>query len=256
VSYDQGYQGYQGQPPQGDQGRPLKIVWVYPDLLSTYGDQGNTIVLERRAAMRGIPTQTIHLRSDERVPVDGDIFLLGGGEDRPQILAAQRLRRDGGLNEAARRGAVVFAVCAGYQLLGHQFGGEEGQPVPGLGLLDIQSGRGQQRAVGEIVGDVDSALNVPRITGFENHQGVTHLGPGVKPMAKVVAGIGNGDGFEGAYSGHVLGTYMHGPALVRNPGLADLLLRWSTGRDIPPVNDSWAGKLREERLNAVLGAGT
>ncbi|MFD0856118.1 glutamine amidotransferase, partial [Actinomadura adrarensis] len=111
---------------------------------------------------------------------------------------------------------------------------------------------GQQRAVGEIVGDVDSALNVPRITGFENHQGVTHLGPGVKPMAKVLSGIGNGDGYEGAYNGHVLGTYMHGPALVRNPGLADLLLRWSTGHDIAPINDSWAGKLREERLNAVL----
>ncbi|GLZ07429.1 glutamine amidotransferase [Actinomadura sp. NBRC 104412] len=236
-----------------DHPKPIKIVWVYPDLLSTYGDQGNTIVLERRAALRGIPTQTVHLRSDERVPVDGDIFLLGGGEDRPQILAAQRLRRDGGLYEAAQRGAVVFAVCAGYQLLGHEFGGEEGQPVPGLGLLDIRSGRGRQRAVGEIVGEVAAELNVPRITGFENHQGITHLGQRVKPLAKVVTGIGNGDGFEGAYSGRVMGTYMHGPALVRNPGLADLLLRWAVGGDIQPIDDSWAGRLREERLKAVLG---
>jgi CobQ-like glutamine amidotransferase family enzyme len=232
----------------------IKIVWIYPDLLSTYGDQGNTIVLERRAALRGIATETVHVRSDERVPADGDIFLLGGGEDRPQILAAQRLSRDGGLIEAARRGAVVFAVCAGYQLLGHEFGGEEGQPVAGLGLLDIRSGRGDVRAVGEIVGDVSAELNVPRITGFENHQGVTRLGQGVLPLAKVVAGIGNGDGngFEGAYSGHVLGTYMHGPALVRNPGLADLLLRWAVGQELQPIDDSWAGRLREERLNAVL----
>ncbi|MEU9021890.1 MULTISPECIES: type 1 glutamine amidotransferase [Actinomadura] len=233
--------------------RPLKIVWIYPDLLSTYGDQGNTIVLERRAALRGIPTQTISLRSDEPVPADGDIYLLGGGEDRPQILAAQRLLGDGGLARAVQSGAVVFAVCAGYQLLGHEFGGEEGQPVRGLGLLDIRSGRGEQRAVGEIVGDVAGELNVPRITGFENHQGVTRLGPNARPFAKVLHGIGNGDGYEGAYAGRVLGTYMHGPALVRNPGLADLLLRWAVGHDLQPIDDSWAGRLRDERLAAVLG---
>ncbi|RAY11331.1 glutamine amidotransferase [Actinomadura craniellae] len=229
----------------------IKIVWIYPDLLSTYGDQGNCIVLERRAARRGISTRTVHVRSDESVPVDGDIYLLGGGEDRPQILAAQRLRADGGLHKAAEFGAAIFAVCAGYQLLGSEFGGEEGQPVPGIGLLDIRSGRGEKRAVGEIVGDVAPELNVPRITGFENHQGVTHLGPGVKPLAKTVVGVGNGDGFEGAYRDHILGTYMHGPALVRNPGLADLLLRWAVGHEIQPIDDSWAGRLREERLKAV-----
>ncbi|WP_131735951.1 type 1 glutamine amidotransferase [Actinomadura roseirufa] len=232
----------------------IKIVWIYPDLLSTYGDQGNTIVLERRAALRGIPTETVHMRSDERVPQDGHIYLLGGGEDRPQILAAQRLRNDGGLAYAVQRGAVVFAVCAGFQILGHEFGGEEGQPVPGLGILDIRSGRGQQRAVGEVVGDVSAELNIPRITGFENHQGATSIGPGAKPFAKVVSGVGNGDGsgFEGAYSGRVLGTYMHGPALVRNPALADLLLSWAVGQRLQPIDDSWAGRLREERLNAVL----
>lgn len=230
----------------------IKIVWIYPDLLSTYGDQGNTIVLERRAALRGIPTETISLRSDEPVPADGHIYLLGGGEDRPQILAAQRLRNDGGLIQAARQGAIIFGVCAGYQILGHEFGGEEGQLVPGLGLLDISSARGERRAVGEIVGDVSAELQVPRITGFENHQGVTRLGQNVRPFAQVLSGIGNGDGYEGAYNGRVLGTYMHGPALVRNPGLADLLLRWAVGHDLQPIDDSWAGRLREERLNAVL----
>ncbi|MCW2886813.1 MAG: hypothetical protein QOE54_3319 [Streptosporangiaceae bacterium] len=232
----------------------IKIVWIYPDLLSTYGDQGNCIVLERRAALRGVSTRTVHVRSDEPVPVDGDIYLLGGGEDRPQILAAQRLRADGGLARAAEYGSVIFAVCAGYQLLGTEFGGEEGQPVAGIGLLDIRSGRGEKRAVGEIVGDVSAELAVPRITGFENHQGVTRLGAGVKPLAKTVLGLGNGDGYEGAYKGHIVGTYMHGPALVRNPGLADLLLRWAVGHDLQPIDDSWAGKLREERLRAVLPA--
>jgi CobQ-like glutamine amidotransferase family enzyme len=257
-------QGWQQQPQQQWAGghaprhrgatERLKIVWIYPDLLSTYGDQGNCIVLERRAAQRGILTETVYLRSDQPVPVDGDIYLLGGGEDRPQILAGQRLLRDRGLHRAVEYGAVVFAVCAGYQILGHEFGGEEGQPVQGLGLLDIRSGRGEKRAVGEIVGDVDPSLGVPRITGFENHQGITHLGQNARPLAKTVLGIGNGDGFEGAYSGHVLGTYMHGPALVRNPALADLLLAWAVKHPIQPIDDSWYGKLREERLNTVLAA--
>ena len=232
----------------------IKIVWIYPDLLSTYGDQGNVIVLERRAALRGIFTDTVHVRSDESVPVDGDIYLMGGGEDRPQILAAQRLRNDGGLHRAVEYGSVVFAVCAGYQLLGTEFGGEEGQPVAGLGLLDMRSGRGQKRSVGEIAGDVDPALGVPMITGFENHQGITRLGPGVRPLAKTRVGVGNGDGTEGAYRGHVVGTYMHGPALVRNPALADLLLRWAVGRELERIDDSWAGRLREERLATVLPA--
>jgi CobQ-like glutamine amidotransferase family enzyme len=232
----------------------IKIVWIYPDLLSTYGDRGNVIVLERRAGLRGIFPDTVYVRSDEPVPVDGDIYLMGGGEDRPQILAAQRLRADGGLPRAVEYGSVVFAVCAGYQLLGTEFGGEEGQPVAGLGLLDMRSGRGRQRAVGEIAGEADGPLGVPTITGFENHQGVTRLGPGVRPLARTTVGIGNGDGTEGAYRGHILGTYMHGPALVRNPALADLLLRWAVGRELEPIDDSWAGRLRAERLAAVLPA--
>ncbi|MGK5557058.1 type 1 glutamine amidotransferase [Actinomadura kijaniata] len=234
----------------------IKIVWIYPDLLSTYGDQGNTIVLERRAQLRGIATETVHLRSDEPVPPDGDVYLLGGGEDRPQILAAQRLRNDGGLHRAVQNGATVFAVCAGYQILGHEFGGEEGQPVPGLGLLDIRSYRGQTRAVGEVVSEVASELNVPRVTGFENHMGATAIGPNARPFSKVLSGVGNGDGqgFEGAYQGRILGTYMHGPALVRNPALADLVLSWALGRDLPPLPPSWSERLREERLSAVLSA--
>lgn len=233
--------------------RPLRVAWVYPDLLSTYGDRGNLLVLERRARLRGIPADVIEVNSDQPVPHDGDIYLMGGGEDLPQILAARRLRADGGLIAAARSGAVIFAVCAGYQLLGNQFGGEEGQPLPGLGLLDISSGRGEQRAVGEILAEVDPDLGVPPLTGFENHQGVTRVGPGARPLSRVIRGVGNGDGTEGAYAGHVLGTYLHGPALVRNPGLADLLLSWVVGR-LPPLarqDDAWASRLREERLAAV-----
>ena len=110
--------------------------------------------------------------------------------------------------------------------------------------------------MGEIVADVDPELGVPRLTGFENHQGVTTIGPGASPLARVMIGVGNGDGTEGAYSGRVLGTYLHGPALVRNPGLADLLLRWAAG-PLPPLDpeaEQWASRLRAERFAAVQPA--
>jgi CobQ-like glutamine amidotransferase family enzyme len=147
-------------------------------------------------------------------------------------------------------------VCAGYQVIGAQFGGAEAEPVAGLGILDISSGRGSRRGVGEIVADVDPELGAGRLTGFENHQGVTTIGPGARPLARVSLGVGNGDGTEGAYAGRVLGTYLHGPALVRNPGLADLLLGWATGplAPIPDEDEDWARRLRAERLAAVSGA--
>ncbi|GAA0985254.1 glutamine amidotransferase [Acrocarpospora macrocephala] len=209
------------------------------------------LVLEQRARRRGIPVETVHVRSSDQVPEQGDIYLIGGGEDRPQILGAERLRRDGGLHRAIERGAALLAVCAGYQIMGSVFGGEEGQPVPGIGLLDISSSRGERRSVGELAADVDPELGVPTLTGFENHMGVTHLGPGVKPLSKTIVGTGNGDGTEGCHAGKIIGTYLHGPALARNPGLADLLLRWAVG-PLPTMDDTWYDRLRQERLSAVL----
>jgi CobQ-like glutamine amidotransferase family enzyme len=229
------------------------LVWVYPDLLSTYGDRGNLLVLERRARLRGLDVESVMVNADQPIPQQADIYLMGGGEDLPQILAARRLRADGGLTAAARNGAVIFAVCAGYQLLGREFGGEDGQPVPGLEILNMRSGRSQRRGVGEIVADVDPSLGVPRLTGFENHQGVTRLGEGVAPLAQVAVGVGNGDGTEGAFAGRVIGTYLHGPVLVRNPGLADMLLTWAAG-PLPPLqadHEEWTRRLREQRLAAV-----
>ncbi|HEX7995693.1 MAG TPA: glutamine amidotransferase [Streptosporangiaceae bacterium] len=234
----------------------LRLVWIYPDLLSTYGDRGNLIMLARRARLRGLNVEPVEVNSDQPVPTQGDIYLLGGGEDLPQVLAARRLRADGGLKAAAAGGAVIFAVCAGYQLIGNIFGGAQGELVDGLGILDISSARGEKRGVGEILADVDPALRVERLTGFENHQGVTRLGSGARPLARTIIGVGNGDGTEGAYAGRVLGTYLHGPALVRNPGLADLLLSWAAG-SLPPLPDAtetWTRQLRAERLGAVSTA--
>nr|WP_205862513.1 glutamine amidotransferase [Planosporangium thailandense] len=228
----------------------MRLVWVYPDLLSTYGDRGNLLILEHRAALRGLPVECVEVRSDRPLPADGDIYLLGGGEDGPQSLAAQRLIADGGLHRAANRGAVVFAVCAGYQLLGRSFYAK-GTQYSGLGLLDLHSDRGPSRAVGELAGDIDARLGLPPLTGFENHGGRTHLGPEAHPLARVTAGIGNDGTTEGAWRGRILGTYSHGPALARNPALADLLLQWAVGGALAPVDNTWPERLRKERLSAV-----
>ncbi|WP_436789170.1 type 1 glutamine amidotransferase [Yinghuangia sp. YIM S10712] len=236
----------------------LRLVWIYPDLLSTYGDQGNVLIVERRALMRGIEVERVDVRSDQPVPTSGDIYLIGGGEDRPQRLAAERLRKDPGLGQAVARGATLLAVCAGYQIIGHEFVDDLDRVEPGLGLLDVKSGRGPagRRCVGEVLADVDPELALPPLSGFENHQGVTHIGPGAKALGRVTAGFGNGtdDGTEGAYAGRVLGTYLHGPVMSRNPALADLLLTWATGVPLTPLEDRWHEQLRAERLRAARSA--
>ncbi|WP_460062850.1 type 1 glutamine amidotransferase [Streptomyces sp. YKOK-I1] len=230
----------------------LRIVWVYPDLLSTYGDQGNVLVVERRARQRGLDVARLDVRSDQPIPTSGDIYLIGGGEDRPQRLAAERLLRDGHLFQAVNNGAIVFAVCAGYQILGHEFVNDVGQRQPGLGLLDVTTVRGEgERCVGDVLADIDPRLGLPALTGFENHQGVTHLGPTARPFARVQLGKGNGtgDGTEGAYNDTVFGTYMHGPVLARNPLIADLLLKLALDVNaLPPTDDRWYEALRGERI--------
>ncbi|MDX3767889.1 MULTISPECIES: glutamine amidotransferase [unclassified Streptomyces] len=226
----------------------LTVVWIYPDLLSTYGDQGNVTALATRARQRGIAVDVIQIRSGQPIPALADIYVLGGGEDRAQALAAERLRGDTGLRRAVSSDRVVMGVCAGYQLLGTRFAGHDGKPIAGLGLLDVRSDRAYERAVGELLAVADPALGLPLITGFENHFGTTALGASARSLAQAVIGSGNGDGSEGAYQNHIIGTYLHGPVLVRNPALTDLLLAWATGRPMAPLDDTWTDRLRSERL--------
>jgi CobQ-like glutamine amidotransferase family enzyme len=235
----------------------LRVAVLYPDLLGTYGDGGNGLVLARRAQWRGIETELLAATSDHAVP-EADIYCLGGGEDGPQVRAARSLIDDGTLVRRVAHGAVVLAVCAGYQIAGHGFPGAEGEPHEGIGLLGVTTVKlTGARAVGEVV--AECAL-VPTVTGFENHGGRTTLEDGTAPLATVVSGVGNGDGSgtEGALSGRVVGTYLHGPVLARNPALADLLLAWALDVEptaLPPVNDEAALALRDERLEAVSSPG-
>ena len=237
-------------PPEGQSA--VSIALLFPELLGTYGDGGNATVLAQRLAWRGTDAEVVSVGAGEAIPETCDLYLMGGGEDGPQTLAADELAESGALHRAVERGAVLLAVCAGFQVLGHEFAVPDGTSHAGLGLLDVRTLRGSgKRLVGELL--VEPAVDgLPVLTGYENHASVTVLGSDARPLGRVVAGAGNGggDGSEGAVCGKVVGTYLHGPALARNPGLADLLLSWVVG-DLPPLDDAEVDDLRAERLRAV-----
>ncbi len=243
----------------------LSVVVVHPDLLGTYGDGGNGIVLADRAEWRGIPAELVLAPSDGPLPRSAELYCLGGGEDGPQSRSAAQLA-DGSLEDALTRGATVLAVCAGFQILGHSFPGPGGAPHAGLGLLDVTTVRGTgPRAVGEVVAEV-LAPTAPGehalLTGFVNHAGDTRIGPGARPLARLLSGDGNSRSdaspVDGAVAGTMLATYLHGPVLARNPALADALLSMATGQVLDPLDDDEEDALRAERLRGSarkVGAG-
>lgn len=238
---------------------PLRIAVVYPDLLGTYGDGGNGLVLVRRAEWRGLDVTLLQAPSDRPLPA-ADIYCLGGGEDGPQVRAARTLADDTTLGRRVADGAVVLAVCAGFQIVGRTFPGATGDAHEGLGLLEVDTVKGSgPRAVGEVLATVDASVlgaPLPLLTGFENHGGVTSRREGTVALGNVMAGMGNGDGDagEGCVQGRVVGTYLHGPVLARNPALADRLLSWALDdAHLDPLDDSASESLREERIAAVGG---
>ncbi|MDR5710124.1 MAG: glutamine amidotransferase [Armatimonadota bacterium] len=214
----------------------LRVAHLYPDLLNLYGDRGNLLCLRWRAGRRGIPVRITPIRLGEPLdPEAHDLIFLGGGEDRQQALVSRDLQhKAGALHRAAARGVVILGVCGGYQLLGHAYRPAEGEVLPGVGLLDaVTEHPGPQAA--RLVGDVVAECALPGIgtlVGYENHGGRTRLGPGARPLARVVVGFGNNgqDRTEGAVCGTVFGTYLHGPVLPKNPRFADHLIRLSLRR--------------------------
>jgi CobQ-like glutamine amidotransferase family enzyme len=216
----------------------LRVCALYPDLMNIYADRGNLLMLEHRCAWRGIGF-SMHASSlgDGLHADDGDLFYIGGGQDRDQRLVAFDLqdKRDA-LHAAAARGAVILAVCGGYQLLGHSYelGSEE---LPGIGLLDLSTVRSEgPRLIGNIAIEVELEPGSRRVlAGFENHGGRTHLGDTARPLGRVLRGHGNNgrDELEGARAGNVIGTYMHGPLLPKNAWFADWLIANALGRSEP-----------------------
>lgn len=246
----------------------LTIGLILPDVLGTYGDDGNALVLRQRARMRGFNAEVKTVKLGEPVPANLDIYTIGGGEDTAQILAAEHLLKDKGLINAAHAGRPVFAVCAGLQVLSDSFRAG-GRIVDGVGLIDATTVTLHDRAIGEVQSTptsegITAELTEP-LTGFENHLGATLLGGDALPLGKLTRGIGNTDSYnaadiandyrqnkaEGAVQGSVIATYMHGPALARNPQLADLLLAKAMDiglKELAPLDIEAVTQLRRERL--------
>jgi CobQ-like glutamine amidotransferase family enzyme len=240
-----------------------RIALVYPELLGTYGDGGNAQILATRLRWRGLAAEIVSVPPGAALPGQCDLYLLGGGEDEPQVLAVDGLRDGGRLIHAVEQGAVALAVCAGYQIAGETFPGSDGRVHDGVGLLPVETrrsfaGAGEPvppRAVGDIVVDADPGLELPPLLGYENHGGRTRPVEGAKgkPLGTVRRGIGNGtpDRAEGWVTDRVIATYLHGPVLAQNPALADLLLRW-VHPDLAPLEaPAEADVLRAARMRAL-----
>jgi len=227
----------------------VRVAHLYPDYLNIYADRGNIAVLAQRAAWRGHDLEVTAVgMGDAIVPGAHDLYYLGGGQDREQLLVAADLAAKGEpLKEAAASGAAVLAVCGGYQLLGRGYRGYHGEDMPGVGLLPLETVAGDRRMIGDVLVESDIGL----IAGFENHAGRTRLGPGAEPLGRVVSGYGNDgeSGYECCRVGRAIGTYLHGPLLPRNPRLADWILAQALAHrsggeppELEPLDDELEGE--------------
>ncbi len=221
----------------------LVLVHLYPREMNIYGDTGNVLVLRRRLQWRGLPVRVEPVSVGDRLPHDADMLLGGGGQDAAQgDIGADFVGRGPQLRSMADDGVVMLTICGSYQLLGHEFVTQEGVRIAGVGVLDVVT-RGQSvRLIGNNV--VDTA-HTGRLVGYENHSGLTTLGPGARPLGTTAAGRGNNgtDRTEGAVRDNVIGTYLHGPVLAKSPRFADDLLRRAYARrgtavDLEPLDDT------------------
>jgi lipid II isoglutaminyl synthase (glutamine-hydrolysing) len=209
----------------------LRLLALYPEQMNIYADRGNIVFLRRRCEWRGIGFSYAAAGIGEAIdPGVHDLFYIGGGQDRDQLIVAADLvatKREA-LAQAVEEDAVVLAVCGGYQLLGHAYQLGD-QRVQGLGLADLETVREEgKRLIGNVAIEADLGTGPRLIAGFENHGGRTHLGEGATPLGRVVKGHGHGnngrDGFEGVRRRNMIGTYLHGPLLPKNAWLADRLI--------------------------------
>jgi CobQ-like glutamine amidotransferase family enzyme len=220
----------------------LRVCSLYPELMNIYADRGNIAVLRARCEWRGIGFELSASSSGERLDAGAhELYYMGGGQDRDQAAVARDMvetKREA-LHQAADRGAVVLAVCGGYQLLGsgYQMGDEE---LPGVGLVDLRTVREEgPRLIGNCAIEADLGSGRRVIAGFENHGGRTYLGESERPLGRVLEGHGNNgrDGREGVHRGNVIGTYLHGPLLPKNVWLADRLIELALDIELEPLDD-------------------
>src|SRR5215207_6089697 len=218
--------------------------------MNIYADRGNLSLLRKRCNWRGLEFELAGSGLGDGLDPDAhDLFYIGGGQDRDQALCAEDLatvKREA-LHAAASSGKVIFAVCGGYQLLGHAYelGGER---LPGVGLVDLETVREEgPRLIGNVAIEVDLGDGPQVLAGFENHGGRTRLGPGAVTLGRVLRGHGNNgedgrEGVRGGAHGTVLGTYLHGPLLPKNAWFADWLTATALGRapaELAPLDDAF-----------------
>lgn len=223
----------------------LRIAELYPLSTAVQGDGGNARVLAHRAGLRGIDavTTTVH---GGPVP-DADILLLGGVDDEGMPVLRRRLDA-GGLAGRVADGAVVLAVNAGYQVLGHEYLTPDGARHDGLGLLDVTSTRGAALHGSPVVTRPREDLGLAAMSAYESHFGDTVVGPGAEPFVELELGHGNDGRHDGARSGRVVGTYLNGPLLARNADLADVLLGWALDGPLEPAPATTSDALRAQRI--------
>ncbi|OGH13394.1 MAG: hypothetical protein A3H50_02375 [Candidatus Levybacteria bacterium RIFCSPLOWO2_02_FULL_37_10] len=225
----------------------LTIGWLYPELMSTYGDRGNIIVLEKRCEWRGISAQVVNLDKGFNVKLfnDVDILFMGGAQDLQQKIVSDDFSKEKtkAFKKVMDWGLPGLYICGAYQFLGKYYKEANGNVIPGLGILDLRTehpGEESERLIGNIVVEVDLVGLTPTtyeveerkieekhiIVGFENHGGKTYLGENLKPFGQVMKGFGNNgkDKTEGAVYKNSIGTYLHGPILPKNPEIADWLI--------------------------------
>lgn len=220
----------------------LRIAHLYPLQMNIYGDRGNILTLIQRCRWRGIEATVDRIDVQQNVDLTAyDLAFLGGGQDSNQTLIADDFLQIKGpaLLEAVEDGLVVLAICGGYQLMGRYFRTHTGEEMPGIGLFDAWTEGGEKRLIGNVVvewGDATAAMPTRTLVGFENHSGRTYLGPGCRPLGRVLVGHGNNgqDGTEGAIHRNAHGCYLHGTLLPKNPHLADHLLRIALQRRYGP----------------------
>ena len=213
----------------------LTIAWLYPDLMSTYGDRGNIYCLTRRCQWRGIGVSVlpITLENNKQDLKKTDLIFMGGVQDRQQRVAADDFIQNKGpiLKEMIKKNIPALFVCAAYQAAGHYYKPYQGDPIPGASIFDLHTehpGDQKQRLISNCAAKIINPTGLKGITivGFENHGGRTYLGPKMKPLAEVLAGGGNNgdDGFEGGICRNAIGSYYHGPFLPKNWLVADWLI--------------------------------
>lgn len=257
----------------------LIIGWLYPELMSTYGDRGNIIVLQKRCEWRGIQVDVKKLDLGFKIEdlKRCDLLFMGGAQDKQQQIVAYDLTKEKikTLKEMIDSGISGLYICGAYQFLGKYYKEANGKIIKGLGILDLYTenpGENHTRLIGNIVVEVDSSLFMVNkinlnstmnhqlstvcLVGFENHGGRTYLGKGVKPLGKVIKGFGNNgiDQTEGVIYKNTFGTYLHGPILPKNPHFADFLIKLALEEkyqdspiDLSPIDD----KLEHQSRNAI-----